>query len=103
MRRWIKLIAALTVLAILLAVCIGMGKLLMAAIQLIATDGGEIEKDPMFAEEAERVTLPPELTEKGDYIHEDVSDQWIIEDETPVDKTADQLAQEDWIHSEIDS
>lgn len=103
MRAWIKIIAALAVLAILLAVCVSMGKLLITAVQVVLTDGGENEADPMFAEEAEMITPPPELIEEGDYVHEDVSDQWIMEYETPVDMTVDELAREAQMQAEIDS
>lgn len=103
MRAWIKIIAALVVLAILLVICVSVGKLLIAAVQVVLTDGGETEADPMFAEEAEMITPPPELTEEGEYVHEDVSDQWIMEYETPVDMTADELAREAQMQAEIDS
>lgn len=94
MRRWIKLIAALAVLALMLAICAAMGKMLLSMLNIMKNDGGETLPDPMFAEKAEMVTRPPELDEEGVYIHEDHSDEWIIENHTPVDKTAEELARE---------
>ncbi|MBQ8972694.1 MAG: hypothetical protein IJ074_06400 [Clostridia bacterium] len=49
--------------------------------------------DPMFAEEIETVTIPPDLIEMdGAYASSDNSAQWDTSVQTPVDQTADELA-----------
>ena len=52
--------------------------------------------DPQFAEPVETVTRPPELLEDGQWppMEEDPSDNWDLGEQTPVDKTADELSRE---------
>ena len=61
-----------------------------------ARRGGAGERDPQFAEPAEVVTRPPELAGEGDWprLGEDQSAHWDEGEQTPVDKTAEELAQE---------
>ena len=87
------LIALLAVgaLAVYLAV-----RLLSGALGLARTDGGPVARDPQFAGPAEIVTRPPELSGDGDAPapDEDPSAGWDPGEQTPVDKTAEQLAEE---------
>lgn len=51
--------------------------------------------DPQFAEEAERVTPPPELWEEsGTSEFKDNSANWDTSVQTPVEQTAEELAEE---------
>ncbi len=58
--------------------------------------GGATDRDPQFAEPAESVTRPPELIgESGDPGAEgDPSEHWDLGEQTPVDKTAEELSRE---------
>ena len=60
-----------------------------------AGSSSDTEPDPQFAAEPEQVTRPPELTEEEwtERIAEDHSVTW-IEEQTPVDRTAEELARE---------
>ena len=84
----VGLVAA--VLAVALAV-----QLLNGSLKLLRT-GGPSERDPQFAEEPTRETRPPELDENGQPLDlaEDPSLGWVYEEETPVDKTAEELSRE---------
>ncbi len=78
------------VLAVVLA-----AQFLTGSLKLLhAGDSGE--RDPQFAEEAARQTRPPELDETGSAaaLEEDPSLGWVYENETPVDKTAEELSRE---------
>lgn len=58
---------------------------------------GSAGADPQFAEPAEQVTRPPEMEEPASdrALEEDPSLGWVYEDETPVDKTAEELSREE--------
>ena len=90
--RWAVGAAALVaaVLAIVLA-----AQMLGGSLRLLRT-GGPTEPDPQFAEPAQSATRPPELDEQGNPadLGEDPSDRWVYENETPVDKTAEELSRE---------
>ena len=90
MRWWIKGIAALLVIALLLfagwRLIQGMGALLRGA-DLNAT----LESDPMFAEEAEQPTRPPELDSEVQQPDHPTLDDYVHEVETTVDLTVDEL------------
>ena len=90
MRWWIKGIAALLVIALLLfagwRLAQGMSRLLRG-VDLSA----ELEADPMFAEEAELPTRPPELDAEEQQPDHPTLDDYVPEVETPVDVTADEL------------
>ena len=53
--------------------------------------------DPQFAQPAEQVTRPPEMDEpaSAEALEEDPSLGWVYENETPVDKTAEELSREE--------
>ena len=92
MGKWIKPVLALVVIAVLLyfgyAVVRGTFKLLGGA-ELSAS-----EPDPMFAEEAELPTRPPELDAEEEQIEHPTLDDYVPEVETPVDRTVEQLIEE---------
>ena len=87
----LAVVAVLAIVAVVLAL-----RLLGGAIRLARTDGGEGIHDPQFAESAETVTRPPELMGDGvapDGV-EDPSAYWNLGEQTPVDKTAEELSRE---------
>ena len=92
MGKWIKLAAALAVIAVLLvlgyAVVQGTFNFLSGA-DLSA--GGP---DPMFAEEPELPTRPPELDAEEAQREHPTLDDYVPEVETPVDRTLEQLIEE---------
>ena len=92
MGKWIKLAAALIVIAVLLylghAVVQGTFNFLSSA------DLSTSEPDPMFAEEAEVPTRPPELDAEEEQKEHPTLDDYVPEVETPVDKTVEQLIEE---------
>ncbi len=94
MRVWIKAVLALLAIAVLLGLLVKIGGL---ALDILAVrDGGAVERDPQFAEEAEMVTPPPALTGEGEAVKEfkDNSANWDTSVQTPVDQTADELESE---------
>ena len=94
MRRFIKIFAALAVIALLALAITGVVRLITGAVNLIVTDGGAAEPDPMFAGEAELTTRPPELYDEQGTVFTDNSAAWDVGEETPVDMTAEELARE---------
>ena len=90
MRWWIKAIAALAVIALLLftgwRLVQGIGALVFNAD--LAVEG---EADPMFAEEAELPTRPPELDAEAAQPEHPTLDDYVPEVETPVEVTVDEL------------
>ena len=91
MRLWIKLILGLLVLALLVWFMLRVGGMTLNFIRN-ANDGGE--PDPMFAEEPEYLTMPPELSAETGETFEDNSANWDNSVQTPVDKTAAELEEE---------
>ena len=89
MRWWIKGIAALLVIALLLFVGLRMTQSLGRL--LSGVDLSAEEADPMFAEEAEIPTRPPELDAEGTQPEHPTLDDYVPEVETPVDVTVDEL------------
>ena len=87
------MIAALAAILLLALAISGVVCLVKATANIIATDGGETDIDPMFAEEAEMATRPPELSEESGALFQDNSANWETVEETPVDMTAEELAQ----------
>ena len=89
MRWWIKGIAALLAIALMLFVgwrlVRGLGNLLSGV------DLNAGEADPMFAEEAELPTRPPELDEEVAQPDHPTLNDYVPEVETPVDVTVDEL------------
>ena len=89
MRRWIKGIAALLVIALMLFVGWRLArgiKILLSGVDLNAA-----ESDPMFAEEPELPARPPELDAEEAQPDHPTLDDYVPEVETPVDVTADEL------------
>ena len=80
--------------AAILAVAL-MAQLLGGSLRLLRA-GGDTTRDPQFAEPAQSATRPPELDEQGQPLDlaEDPSQNWVYEDQTPVDKTAEELSRE---------
>ena len=95
MRKWLKVAVTVATLVLLAAAGVAACRLLLGAVGLIG--GGDVStRDPMFSDDPVQVTRPPELIE-GDAVEvlEDRSGNWQIEEETPVDKTATELAAEE--------
>jgi len=94
MRRLIKLIAALAAVLLLALAVSGVVRLVTATANILATDGGDAQPDPMFAAEVENATRPPELIDEEGVVFQDNSANWDVGEETPVDMTAEELARE---------
>ena len=92
MAKWIKLMILLILIAVLLFVAWtlirGAGAILGGA----GEDSGE--SDPMFAEETVLPTRPPEMDAQQTQSPHDTLDDYVADVQTPVDKTADELAEE---------
>ena len=87
----------------LLAAALVVAALLIALIERLfvglsggLSRGGE-GRDPQFAQPAEQVTRPPEpeTPVSAEALETDPSLGWVYENETPVDKTAEQLSREE--------
>ena len=89
------LVAALLAIALLVLLAFSMVKLVTGVLNTSFGNAGS-EADPMFAEPAVNVTRPPQLAEEqpGEALQGDSSDSWVYEEESPVDKTAAELAAE---------
>ena len=97
MPLWPRLIAGIAVIALLAVALLFMGRLFLGALNLLRTDGGPTQPDPQFAEPAETAVPPMELTQQGEAAvgpDDDPSARWVQENQTPVDKTADELSRE---------
>lgn len=86
----IAALAVAAVLAVLLVI-----RLIVGAVGLLR-GGGASTVDPQFAQPAETVTRPPELMGEGDWTGDegDPSANWDLGEQTPVDKTAEELSRE---------
>ena len=93
MRWWIKFIGGLLAVVVLLWLLIRIGSMMLG---VLSANGGESgSRDPQFAEEAETVTRPPELwDESGESEFKDNSANWDTSVLTPVEQTAEELAEE---------
>lgn len=95
-KPWLRaaLIALVAVAAVLLAVLAV--RLFLGALRLARTDGGSAQADPQFAQPAEAVTRPPEPGDGGLWpaMEEDPSENRDLGEQTPVDKTAEELSRE---------
>ena len=89
---WIKLLAAVLVIALLLwlgwSLVNGVTKLLGGAGLNVS------DQDPMFAEEAVHPTRPPEMDEEVVPEKRPTLDDLVLPDGAPVDKTVDELIDE---------
>jgi len=92
MRNRIKIVVLLVVVILLAALCFGIVKGLVGFLNRSDFDAGE--KDPMFAEEAVQVTRPPDLYAEEEQKEHPTLDDYVPEEETPVDKTAAELIEE---------
>lgn len=106
------MIVALAAIVLMLWIIVGLGKILLGALNLYRSDGGTLEADPMFAQkEALQATRPPDLSEDAFYdgispeatASEDPSVAWSDEIHTPVDMTAEELAREADAQAELQS
>ena len=92
MRNKIKVISALVVVVLLAALCFGMIRGLISFLN--RSDLDMAEPDPMFAEEAVQVTRPPDLYAEEAQKDHPTLDDYVPDEETPVDKTAEELIRE---------
>lgn len=91
MGKWIRMIAVLIVIGLIVWAAFSMGGGLL---DLIRDADFEGERDPMFAEEAEMVTRPPELYAEETQRPHKTLDDYVMEESAPVDKTAQELIEE---------
>lgn len=91
MGKWIRIAVVLAVLAIIVWIAVGIGGGLISLLRGAELEG---ERDPMFAEEAEMVTRPPELYAEETQKPHKTLDDYIMEESAPVDKTARELIEE---------
>ena len=92
MRYAIRLVAALTAIALLLWIGYGLIRGMTGILNNVDLSAGE--RDPMFGAEVESVTMPPDLFDEGQPKEHPTLDDHVMEVETPVDKTADELIRE---------
>jgi len=92
MRYAIKLLAVLAAMALLLWLGYGLIRGMTGILNNV--DLGAGVPDPMFGEEAAQVTMPPDLFDEGKPKEHPTLDDHVMEVETPVDKTADELIRE---------
>ena len=92
MGKWIKLALALVVIAVLLY--FGYAVVRESFSFLSGAELSASEPDPMFAEEAELPTRPPELDAEEEQKEHPTLDDYVPEVETPVDRTVEQLIEE---------
>ena len=87
------LLAALIVVAVAVLVLL----VRLAAGMIGGLSRGDSERDPQFAQPVETVTRPPEPDEAvpSAALEEDPSLGWVYEAQSPVDKTAEELAREE--------
>ena len=91
MRWWMKLLAAMVVIALLLL----LGWNLVDGIwKALNNAQWTTEPDPMFAEEAQTPTRPPEMDEEAQASDHLTLDDLPMREGAPVDKTAEQLIRE---------
>lgn len=92
MRKWVLLVAALLAIALMLwigySLCGGIVRVL-GGMNLSAG-----EPDPMFAEEAEMVTRPPDLYPEVAQRDHPTLDDYVPEVESPVTMTVEELIRE---------
>lgn len=92
MRWWIKLLAALTAVAVLAWLGWSLASGLVGLLR--GADLNASEPDPMFAQEAEIPTRPPELDAEEAAHNRPTLDDYPPTEGAPVDKTADELIRE---------
>ena len=87
--HWARAAIILVVLG-LMAVLLFVGYRLVTGLVGLFSYEAKSNADPQFAEPIELVTRPPEDHYEG-ISHGDLSSQWDLGEQTPVDRTADQL------------
>lgn len=92
MRIWIRISIAILLIAALACAGYSILRCVGAAARNIDLAAGE--PDPMFAEPAETVTRPPELDEEEPQPEHPTLDDYVPAEESPVDKTVDELIAE---------
>ena len=92
MRNKIKVVTALVMVILLAVLCFGIVKGLIGFLNRSDFEVGE--PDPMFMEETVQVTRPPELYAEEAQKDHPTLDDYVPEEETPVDKTAAELIAE---------
>ena len=92
MGKWIRLTVALIVIAVL--AYLGYAVVQGTFAFLSGADLSAGEPDPMFAEEPELPTRPPELDAEEAQREHPTLDDYVPEVETPVDRTVEQLIEE---------
>ena len=91
MLRWLKLIVVLVVLLALVWIALNLGNALLGLISGADLGG---DRDPMFAQETMSATSPPEIYPEETQKPHKTLDDYVPEEETPVDKTARELIPE---------
>ena len=92
MGKWIKLAMALVLIAVLLYFGYTVVRESFSFLSGAELNSGE--PDPMFAEEAELPTRPPELDAEEEQREHPTLDDYVPEVETPVDRTVEELIEE---------
>ena len=89
--RWLKVIAVLAAILVLGWVVLNLGSGLIGLLSGAEFEG---EEDPMFAQEAEIVTRPPGIYPEETQKPHKTLDDYVPEEQSPVDKTAQELIAE---------
>lgn len=92
MRWWVKLLIGLVMVALM--AWLGWGMINGFVRLLNHAQTGDGEPDPMFAQEAELPTRPPELDEEGAFEERPTLDDYAPVEGAPVDKTVEELIRE---------
>lgn len=94
MRIWIKGILALLCIGLLVWLFVGISSFTLDILNAFSGHSGE--HDPMFAEEIEYVQPTPKTQpEEAPVVYQDNSANWDTSVQTPVDRTAEELAEEE--------
>lgn len=93
---WLKIAVGLIAVALLVLALVLMSRLFLGALNLLRTDGGAAQPDPQFETPAETYAPPDALFEDPTAIvpDGDPSENWAEGEQTPVDKTAEELSRE---------
>jgi len=91
MGKWIRVLIVVILAAAMVCIALNIGNALMGMLRGAEFEG---EWDPMFAEEAEMVTRPPELYAEETQKPHKTLDDYVMEEGAPVDKTAQELIEE---------
>ena len=92
MRIWIKGLLAAAAIALLIWLLVGICGFTLDVLNAFNGDSGG--RDPMFAEEVSLIAETPVPEQEEPTVYEDNSASWDTSVQTPVDKTAEELAGE---------